>query len=334
MLLQITERSQVAEARRIVSARMARLGVREAAEGKLSLAITEMGTNLVKHAGGGEIVVRTVEWDAYTGVELLAIDKGPGMPDVNECMRDGFSTSGSPGTGLGAIARASDDFDIYTQRGRGTVLMARFKSDHASPSPIRNPGFQIEVLALPISGEDVSGDSWSAGYTADGVQILVVDGLGHGEMAARAAAEAVNTFQHCLGESPAALMNAIHGALRSTRGAAGAVAEIDFERGSVHYAGVGNIVGAVLMPEKLHRMVSHNGTLGHELRKVQEFAYPWSSGALLVMHSDGLATHWDLNAYPGLASRHPSIIAAVLYRDHTRGRDDVTVLVAREELPT
>jgi hypothetical protein len=79
-----------------------------------------------------------------------------------------------------------------------------------------------------------------------------------------------------------------------------------------------------------HRhLVSYNGTVGHTLRKLQEFAFPWPRDALLVLHSDGLGTHWDFNAYPGLTSRHPALIAAVLYRDYDRGRDDVSVVVIR-----
>ena len=76
-------------------------------------------------------------------------------------------------------------------------------------------------------------------------------------------------------------------------------------------------------------MVLMNGTAGVEIRKFQEFSYPWEAGALLVLYSDGLAMHWDMDAYPGLARKHPALIAGVLYRNHTLGRDDVTVLAVK-----
>jgi hypothetical protein len=76
-------------------------------------------------------------------------------------------------------------------------------------------------------------------------------------------------------------------------------------------------------------MVSHNGIVGHAVRSIQEFVYPCSRNMLVVLHSDGLATNWHLPVYPGLAEKHPGIIAATRYRDFTRGRDDVTVVVAR-----
>ena len=70
--------------------------------------------------------------------------------------------------------------------------------------------------------------------------------------------------------------------------------------------------------------------MGHECRKIQTFSYPWSKGSVLVLYSDGLQTRWTLDRYPALRGRDPALLAAVLYRDFARGRDDVTVVVGRE----
>lgn len=70
------------------------------------------------------------------------------------------------------------------------------------------------------------------------------------------------------------------------------------------------------------------------MRRRQAFTYPWSPDAVVVLHSDGLRTRWRLDAYPGLARRHPSLIAGVLYRDFARRRDDVTVLVVAAAPPS
>jgi serine phosphatase RsbU (regulator of sigma subunit) len=160
--------------------------------------------------------------------------------------------------------------------------------------------------------------------------VTVVDGLGHGWQAAEAAHEALRIFRKGTHLRPGILLESAHQALRSTRGAAMAIAEIDRDQGIVRYAGVGNISGAVIAGGTRSNMVSHNGIVGHQARKFQEFLYKWPPGALLVMHSDGLGTQWKLDEYAGLAQRDPSVISAVLYRDFTRGRDDVTVLAARE----
>jgi len=153
--------------------------------------------------------------------------------------------------------------------------------------------------------------------------------LGHGADAAAAAMTAVNALRTRPQLAPAALIEFAHGALRSTRGAALAVADLDLSR-EVRYAGIGNISGVLHAQGGVRHLVSHSGIVGHEARKIQEFVYPWSQDALLIMHSDGLATHWNLDQYPGLAGRHPSLIAGVLYRDFTRGHDDVTVIVAKK----
>jgi hypothetical protein len=120
--------------------------------------------------------------------------------------------------------------------------------------------------------------------------------------------------------------------LRSTRGAAAAVAAVDLAGGTITYAGVGNISGMILGPQGGRSLVSHNGTLGHAARTFQEFAYPFAGHATLVMHTDGLLSRWALDAYPGLTRRDPALLAGILYRDFRRGRDDVTVLaVSRAE---
>jgi hypothetical protein len=125
------------------------------------------------------------------------------------------------------------------------------------------------------------------------------------------------------------VLAALHAGLRSTRGAAAAVALIDERRGEIRYAGVGNISASILTGDGTRSLVSHNGTLGLQVRKVQEFVYSWPRGALLVAHSDGLATHWKLDQYPGLFRQDPAIVAAMLYRDYARRRDDVSVVVCR-----
>jgi hypothetical protein len=120
----------------------------------------------------------------------------------------------------------------------------------------------------------------------------------------------------------------MHAAIGGTRGAAVAVAQLDPAASTLTFAGVGNIAGTLLAPGGASRgLFSHNGTVGHQVRKVQPFEYPWSPGGVLVLHSDGLQTRWSLGAYPGLIRRHPAVIAGVLHRDFLRGRDDATVLV-------
>jgi anti-sigma regulatory factor (Ser/Thr protein kinase) len=333
----INERSAVGEVRRGAASLAAQLGLSEEAAGRLALILTEAANNVVQHGGGGVVVVRPLADTSGPGAEVLVIDRGPGMRDVSEALRDGYSTAGTPGTGLGAIARIADVFDIYSDHGQGTVLLARVWSREAlEDGGGEQPSAAVELgaVCLARAGETECGDAWAATVTADGPIIMVADGLGHGPEAAAAAAAAVRVLRERSPATPAELLRDVHAALRSTRGAAVAIARLDPARREITYAGVGNIAGTVVSGHETRSMVSHNGTVGHELRKVQEFVYPWPEHALVLMHSDGLQTHWRLDRYSGVIARHPAIVAGLLYRDFNRGRDDVTVLGIREAAGT
>jgi anti-sigma regulatory factor (Ser/Thr protein kinase) len=333
MIHSISEPSQVAEARRLSVAMARRLGFDATGLGKVALVVTEAATNLVKHTtDGGELLVRALQCGRVGGIEVLALDKGPGIANVGEALRDGYSTTGSPGTGLGAISRLSTSFDIHSVSGVGTAVLARLWSAPL-PRDLSPRGPEIGAVNAPHPGEEACGDGWAVVQRAGRSLILVADGLGHGIVAAEAAVEAGKTFQDRTSLAPAQMVAAIHAALRGTRGAAVAVAEVDVAQQSVRFAGVGNIAGVILSVDERRRLVSRNGTAGHEVRKIQEFTYPWPAGEsgrqpLLILHSDGLTSRWDLDRYPGLAQRRPSLIAGVIFRDFNRGRDDVTVVVA------
>ncbi|MGP1385910.1 MAG: SpoIIE family protein phosphatase [Thainema sp.] len=323
----VTEQSQTGEARRASLALASRLGFKETARGKVGILVTEVANNLVQHGGGGVILLRAIVQSPTIGIEVLALDRGPGMADVAACLQDGYSTAGTSGNGLGAIRRLSSFFDIYSWPSKGTALLAHLWPTPEPPPPEGN--LDIGVVCLPKQGQDVSGDDWACHAEPSRHLLLVVDGLGHGPAAAAAAAAAIRAFQECAHQSPQHIVEATHAALRSTRGAALAIAEIEFEQQILRFAGIGNIAASISAATEHHNLVSYNGTVGHEVRKIHEFSYPWYLNGLLIMHSDGLGTQWKLDRYPGLSHRHPGLIAGVLYRDFHRERDDITVLVAK-----
>lgn len=332
--LPVTEESQVGEARRIAVALAAEVGFNETDRGKVAIAITEAAKNLVKHAREGEILLQILKTAAGYSIEIVALDRGPGMANVGQCLRDGFSTAGTPGTGLGAIQRLSSFFDIHSVPKLGTALLMRLSPTQNSREASPDSNYlEFGVVHLPKAGEQICGDSWAAQIHLDKNLILVADGLGYGVLAQEASREAVEVFRENAKLGPKTILEKAHAALKDTRGAAAAIAQIDRTQQTVCFAGIGNISGVVFTDNQTRSMVSYNGTVGHRMRKVAEFVYPWSPHSLLVMHSDGLAAQWDLNRYPGLAARHPALIAAVLYRDFKRTRDDMTVVVAKVRQP-
>ena len=329
----IGEPSEIAAARRAGSELARRVGFDDVRTGQLAIVITEAATNIVKHARRGEILLRKVVRGGACGVEVLAIDNGPGMANVRQHMQDGHSTTGTYGVGLGAIRRLSQEFDLYTASGQGTVLMMVLWGPHASSAIPASPNWQIGAVCLPLASEQVCGDAWNVVCEGHELSLMVADGLGHGPLAARASELASALLEEStpgLPPLPAPFLELAHGALRGTRGAAMAVAHIDSAQRELRYAGVGNIAACAFDAHQRRHLLSHNGIVGSNLRKVQEFRHPWQVGTMLIMHSDGLHTRWDLEQYPGLAQCHTSLVAAVLYRDFSRGRDDVTVVALRE----
>jgi anti-sigma regulatory factor (Ser/Thr protein kinase) len=327
ILVQIDDRTQVGEARRAAAQMTEALAFNATQGGKVALAVTEAATNIVKHAGSGKILLAPLMRGTAAGVEILALDRGPGITNVTASLQDGYSTAGSMGTGLGALSRASPSFDLYSLPGRGTALRLEIWGTALVPPPADQ--FELGAVCLPKTGEEVAGDGWLQRDSGDYRTVMVIDGLGHGPNAARAARAGTDAFAKHPAATPGALMQICHAALASTRGAAGAAARVDPAKKHGTFAGIGNIACRVEWPGERRQLVSHNGTLGHVMRRIQEFEFDFPAGALLILHSDGLMTHWTTADYPGLMARHAGLIAGVLYRDHDRGRDDVTVVVLK-----
>ena len=322
----IVDPSQVSEGRRLAVEFARRTGADDGKLARIALIATEMATKLIKHGGGGVLVVDRFDDADGSGIELIALDQGAGMADVGRSLVDGYSTAGSPGTGLGAIGRQSDRLAVFSRPGLGTVVMARLIFAPAAKLSART---ELGVVSAPHPRETVSGDHWAFGAGAAGRTVLVVDGSGHGPEAARAARLATQLFAEHLDEDCERLVERLHRALAPTRGAALAVARVDMSQRLVRFVGVGNIAGAVVSNGDVRRMVSNNGTAGHIAPRIREFTYPFVGAPLVILHSDGLSAKWELVGYPGLAASHPSLIAGVLFRDHRRGPDDATVVAMR-----
>lgn len=314
----IAEASAIGAARRDAQRLAGQLGLEETANGRLAVVVTELATNALRHAGGGHLLIQGLPGAGGNAVEVIAIDRGPGMADVQKCLRDGYSSAGTPGTGLGAVKRLAAEFDLESRPGKGTVVMARLGAAHTP---------RLGAVCVARQGESACGDTWR--LARDGTarcSLIVIDGLGHGPLAAAAAELAADVFVSRPFDTPQTQLQHTHQALAGSRGAAVACAAWS-DAHTLRYAGIGNIAGRLSAPEGSRGLMSHNGTLGFQVRRVQELEYPLSAANLLIMHSDGLSARWELEDHPGLRQHHPAVVAAALYRDHMRGTDDATVLV-------
>ena len=322
----IADPSQVSEGRRLAVEFARKTGLDDAKLARIALVATEMATNLVKHGGGGTLVVDRFDDADGRGIELMALDRGTGMADVGRL----------PCRWLFDCRESRH----WVWRDRPSIGPAgglfttgpRYCGDGPLDLPTRGEQpsrTELGAVSASYPGETVCGDHWAFGAGQTGRTLLVADGSGHGSEAARAALTAAQIFNDHLDDECVPLVDRLHRGLASTRGAALAVARIDTTASLVRFVGIGNIAGTLVSDGGVRRMVSHNGTAGHVAPRIREFTYPFTGKPLVILHSDGLSTKWGLADYPGLAASHPSLIAGILFRDHRRGRDDASVVVVR-----
>lgn len=338
----VQDSTRVRDVRVAAEAACARAGLAPRRTAAAALVATELATNLLKHAGGGRItisVVDGVDTSAAPGeplVQMVSLDHGRGIPDVATALTDGYTTSRSSlGAGLGTCRRISDDFDLHSTPGRGTVAVARI-GGLPRPTPPEDDRRALRLRAgginVPLAEADCSGDAWHWARSDTHLTLLLADGLGHGPEAARASIAATGELRTSAHLPPADLLRRLDTALRPTRGAAVAVARLDLDQLQLSFAGIGNI-GARLYTEGTWRpLLSRPGIVGAQRpATVPVHQVPWRPDSLLVLHSDGLPSRWTPPHDPYLLTRDPAVVAAAILRDAGSAasplRDDTSVAV-------
>ncbi len=320
--LRVEEPSAVAASRAAAQALAGRLPFPPGRADQLALAVTEAASNLHKHARAGSLLLQVRQGNGVPGIELVTIDAGPGITDVPAARRDGHSTAGSLGIGLGAISRLADFCDLYSLSGHATALAARFWV-----TPRTAPTARYAGVTRPITGESECGDRYAAACTGTVLTAALCDGLGHGPLAAAAAREALAAVFEDPAGPPAQLVQRAHRRMTRTRGGALAVVQVDGTL--VRFAGLGNVAGWILRERSRSGMASVPGIAGHRARTIRQFEYQLPPGGSIVLHSDGLTSRWDMRMLPGLAGKDPLVIAGTLLAVAGRHRDDASVLVLR-----
>lgn len=356
--LEINEEAQVGAARRAVRRFAAPLGFTEDELAEVDIVVQEIGTNAVRYATAGGWLHFTNPLAGAHGVELFYWDKGPGIYNIDRAVRDGVSTSGSLGGGMGAIGRLMNEFEVYsTVRGttsrltrsrrtrHGTALLGRkwpataqqqqqqtserLATDATMPPTLTAARGQLGSWSRPRPGERVNGDTYFVSRYHTSELYAVIDGLGHGAGASEAALVATDSLSQWQGEPLDEVFWAVHDVMRATRGAVMGACILDREAESFYYAGVGNIeFRAFNAPEPI-RPIPNNGTLGMRLSNIRIWTHKWGEGTTFVLASDGISASWDIANYPGLLAKSPQVLAGVLMRDYSRTSDDATVLVIR-----
>jgi anti-sigma regulatory factor (Ser/Thr protein kinase) len=320
--LRVEDASALDACRSAALAMARRLDFPENRAGQVALAVTEAASNLHKHASQGAMLLRVGRDGGKAGIEMVTIDAGPGVRDTGAALRDGHSTRGTLGIGLGAIRRMADFCDLYSVPGHGTALVARFWPQSHHPGAPRYAG-----LVRPITGETECGDAFGAAQAGASVTGVLCDGLGHGPLAASAAMEAVTEILADPAAEPATLVERAHRRLGRTRG--GAIGVVQVAGLVIRFAGLGNVAAVILTNDTRRGMLSVPGIAGHQARTIRQFDYDAPPGAAIVLHSDGISNRWEPRLLPGLNARDPLVVAAAVLAEAGTRRDDAGVLVLK-----
>lgn len=324
-----TDRSYLASIKKEVSHIAAQIGFLAQRLGEVDLIVAEMVSNLIKHAGGGELLVRHFLSSDNAGLELISIDSGPGMADPAKMMQDGISTTSTLGHGLGSIQRLADQTQVYSLKGWGTILLARVYKKTQAVSPVRKE-FDYRSIIVAKPGETVSGDGCYVKLTGSHIKIFLGDGLGHGPEANHAIQTAITAFRFCADQRPVDIIQHIHRATKKTRGLVGSVVVYDSQKKQWNWCGVGNISTRVTSALLSKSFLAYNGIIGMNLPgTMNDHMLPVERGQLLIMCSDGVQSRWDISRYTSIQRYDLSILAAAIYKDYTRRTDDTSIFVGR-----
>jgi len=294
----------------------------------LDIVLSEMTSNLTKYAKEGEILVGVFEGLGKRYLELICLDRGAGIADIERTMVDGFSTGQSMGIGLGSIKRLSDYFEIYSQKNWGTIVLSRIDIGEARQPSI--PGVTIKPLVIKMPGETKSGDGTFYQKVGNHLFLLVGDGLGHGALAHEAVMEAIKAFQACSSSRAEQQIRYMHEAIKKTRGIVATIGILHLETKKWNIAGVGNISTKFFSYLKTKSIIPYNGIIGHTIpntinsQVVDAVEYPQ-----LLLCSDGIRSKWEHGKLPAITRYDSSIQAAAIYKDYGRQTDDMSVVIVK-----
>jgi len=323
----VADRSYFALLKKEIHAISVKAGFSDRKAGEIDIIVAELVSNLVKHGNGGRLLVKLINEQKIDGIELISIDNGEGINDVNRMLADGMSTTNTLGHGLGAIKRLSDMFDVYSLKGWGTIVLSRvFKEE----LPYQKKTNEIRSVVVAKPGEEKCGDAFYCRVGTNAVRLFLGDGLGHGAEAAIAVNTAIQQFKLCTEESAADILRELHRAVRKTRGLVGTVALYFKIQKTWHICGVGNIATRLINGIEMKANMSYNGIIGHNIpNSMKDHEVPAENAQVLVLCSDGIKTKWDLLKYPGVLKHDLGILAAVIFKDHARHTDDMSVVAVR-----
>lgn len=325
VVFKANDRSYFAILKKEIHALAKQAGLSDKRTSEADLVVAEMATNLVKHGGGGQLLVKIIEQNKTPGIEIISIDNGPGMVDVNKMIADGTSTKQTLGLGLGTMKRLSNFFQVYSLKDWGTMIVARVFAKEFPPFQ-KPPRAEIRSIVIPKPGETACGDGFYYTSTKDHIKVFLGDGLGHGIEAEDVVQKAGAAFMECEETNPCEIIRYLNASVRKTRGLVGSVGVFTISEKVWRLCGVGNIATRISGPSFLKNYLAYNGIIGLNVPKtLNTQEVPYEKGQTLIFCSDGIKSRWDLLKYTAITRYDPSILCAAVLKDFGRNTDDTSV---------
>lgn len=329
----VSHLSDANEARRLVKAMAFDLGFDIKESEEFAIVVSELASNLVKHATSGQLILTPLEEGGRLGIKIESQDHGPGIADVERAITDGFSTTGSLGYGLGSINRLMDEFEIQPGPDGKTgtqITCLRWKREPARKT--EDCPLSFGVATRSYHNMELNGDAFIVRRSNEFALIALIDGLGHGQYAHIAAQSAREYIENHYDQPLEALFRGAGRACRATRGVVIALARFTWKTGiiSLTFASIGNIEAKVFGSPVPVNLIVQRGVVGLNAPNPVVAEYSWSPDYVLVLHTDGVQTIWRWDDFPGLAGLPASLAAGRLLQVLAKDSDDATVIVVRK----
>lgn len=328
--IEVAQSADVSAARQTAKAMAREMGFDEKVKEEIAIAVSELGWNLAKYARRGRLTLRPLQEAGRVGIQIESVDSGPGIPEVERAMADGFSTAGSLGCGLGAVNRLMDEFHVRSRRGakRGTRIVCRRWRSLGALSMVPCP-LDFGVATRPHPMRTVNGDAFIIERWGETALVGVIDGLGHGPLAHQAAETARHYIENHFNQPLKAIFRGVGRACRATNGVVMALGRFDWARKTLAFASVGNVEARVLGSPQPMNFVVRRGVIGLNAPDPVVTEHGWGLASVLVLHSDGVMTRWRWEDYVHLDEGPATVFAQQLLQRLARDDDDATVVVVK-----
>ena len=329
----ISKAAEITLAKRKTRALALKIGFNKNEADEISIVITELGTNIIKHTKRGIITIIQVASRSKNGIQIEAKDNGSGFDDLEKAMINGYSTFNTLGCGMGTINHIMDELEITSDRKDGGYIITKKWIKPETVSGKQKCPFEFGAATRMHPKMSVNGDTFVIKQWENNSLVAVVDGVGHGMLANRSALKARNYIENHYDQPLTEIFRGASVACRSTTtGVVMAIATFDWVTSVIKFASVGNIETRIHNKTTPISFGLRRGVVGFKMPKILVNNEKWENGSIMIMHSDGLSTRWDWRTVLPFTTQSSTKLAQHLHRTLSKDNDDSTVMVIKDRI--